>query len=238
MIARWVAAVLAVFALATAAHAAVPAWVREAIPAQLPPSAKDARAIVLLDATSLELQASGMMVTTSRRVTTIHTAAGREENSYAAVPVSKQYKARSLKAWTIDARDTEYEVKERDTIETSPYDGELYSDMRMKVMRMPAADVGSIVAYESVTEHTPYVAESTWAFQEDVPVLHAHLDMSIAPNWTYTARWRNHEPVAPAAGRLVWDLRDIPAVADEPRMPSTYTLAGRVGFHFLSGGAI
>ena len=222
---------------ARAATATVPIWVREAIPAQLPPSTKDARAAVLLDLTSLQVHSTGTIVTTTRRVVKILTAAGREENSYAAIPVSNQYKAKSLKAWTIDARGNEYEVKERDAVETSPYDGELYSDMRMKIVRMPAADVGSIVAYESVVEHTPFVAEATWRFQEDVPVLHARLELSLAPNVTYTARWRNHAPVEPPDEAFVWDLRDIPAVADEPRMPSASTLAGKVGFHFFSGAA-
>ena len=241
MIVRRALALFALFACSTASYAArrpeLPAWIRASIPAELPAVTKDAKAVVLLDETLMNVGAGGVIETTSRRVVKILTAAGREENGYAAVAFSNQNMLRSFRAWSIDAKGNEYEVKERDAVETSSFDFELYSDVRMKAMRFPAADVGSVVAYEFTRTDRPFILESGWMFQEAIPVLRARLELSLPAGWSYTARWRNHPEVAPLrTAPLVWELAELPGVAAEPRMPARYTLAGQVGLHFLPPG--
>lgn len=236
-----VLAVLALFAFTTAASAArrpeLPPWIRASIPASMPAVTKDARAVVLLDATFMDVLPSGEIQTTYRRVVKILTTAGREENGYASVHYNNQNVLKSFRAWSIDAAGNEYEVRDREAVETQPFDYELYSDVKAKLMRFPAADVGSVVAYEFTRIEKPFLLESSWYFQEDVPVLLARLELTLPAGWTHTARWRNHAEVKPLqAAPLVWEIRDLPGITREPRMPSRSTLTGQLGLHFLAPG--
>ncbi len=230
MIRRSLAAVIVVVALAPAAFGAreLPPWIRAAIPAELPP-AGDANAIVLLDETVLQIAPGREISTRHRRVVKVLTAAGREEG-YLAVAFDGETKIRSMNGWSIDPAGHEYALRERDAIETTVGDFELYTDTRMKLLKVPA-DIGSIVAFEYERNERPHLMQSTWHFQENVPVLLARYQV-VAPGWTCDTRWLNYKAVDPV-GPNTWEIRNVPAVLDEPRRPSTLTLAGRVGFNFL-----
>jgi hypothetical protein len=207
----------------------IPAWVRGAIPAELPP-AGEADAQVLLDHQVVQISLSGQIVLRHRRVVKILTAAGRSE-AYLYVPFDDDSKVLSLAGWSIDPQGREYALRDKEAMETSLADYELYTDAKVKVLQVPG-DIGSIVAFEYSRNERPYLLQSTWHFQENVPVLYARYEVQLPPNWSYDAKWMNYAAAEPI-DRGVWELRSIPAVIDEPRRPSTLTIAGRVGFNFL-----
>lgn len=233
---RFASVVLLVLLSAPAAFAGrndLPPWIRAAIPAELPP-AGEANAMVLLNETMLQVTGAGEITTRHRRVVKVLTSTGRDEG-YLAVSFDDDTKLRSLNGWSIDPAGHEYAMRERDAVETTVGDYELYTDARMKVLKVPA-DIGSIVAFEYTRNERPYLLQSTWYFQENVPVLRARYEMVLPAGWSYDAKWLNYasvEPVAPGT----WEIRSVPAVLDEPRRPSTLTLAGRVGFNFLGPNA-
>ncbi|HYO76071.1 MAG TPA: DUF3857 domain-containing protein, partial [Thermoanaerobaculia bacterium] len=230
---RAFALLLTALALSTTAYAKTPPWVRASIPATIP-ATKDAGAIVLLDDTSVTVGNDGRLNTRYRRVVKILTTAGRGEG-VARAWFDQNTKLKSMRAWSIDASGTEYEVKERDAIETTPTDFELYTDARMKVLSIPAANPGSIVAFEVETNDRPWLPQTVWHFQEEIPVLVARYELLLPQGWSYDARWLNHEPVAPNGS--VWTLTSIPELPDEPRRPSSSAISGRVGFNILAPGA-
>ncbi len=232
MRARVLACALA-FCASASAFAAVPPWVKAAIPAQLP-AAGDARSIVLLDDTSITVTDAGTIASRHRRVVKILTAAGRED-AYVGVWFDNDTKLRSLRGWSIDKSGEEYTVKERDAVEATGGDFELFTDTKMKVLRIPA-DIGSIVAYEYERNERPYLLESTWHFQEDIPVARARYQLTVPAGWTHNVRWLNHAPVA-TVGPSTWEVQSVPAIVDEPRRPATASLAGRAGFQFVAPGA-
>jgi hypothetical protein len=231
---RALALALFTVTLATAAFAKdLPPWIRSAIPAELPP-AGDANAMVLFDETFLQVTPAGEITTRHRRVVKVLTAAGREEGTLG-VPFDSDTKIRSMNGWSIDRAGIEYTLRERDAVETSLGDYELFTDARMKVLKVPA-DIGSIVAFEYEHNERPRMLQASWHFQENVPVLLARYQMALPPGWSYDARWLNHAAVEPVSP-LMWELRSVPAVLDEPRRPSTLTIAGRAGFNFLAPSA-
>jgi hypothetical protein len=213
----------------------VPPWVRAAIPAEIPAAEKDTTAIVLLDDTAVTIGPDGVLSTRYRRVVKILNNDGKGQG-VARAWIDHNTRLRGMRAWSIDSGGAEYEVRERDAIETTPTDFELYTDARMKVLSIPAANPGSIVAFEIESSETPTLMQSAWHFQEDVPVVLARYQLILPPGWTYDARWLNFAKVEPTSPGL-WELRSIPAIKDEPRRPSTLTLAGRIGFNFLSPSA-
>jgi hypothetical protein len=221
---------IVVFAAQAFAAKDLPPWIRAAVPAELP-AAGNANAFVLLDDTLLQVGGAGDITMRHRRVVKILTAAGRDE-AFLAVAFDDATKIKSMNAWSFDAKGNEYTLRERDAIETSAADFELYTDARMKMLRVPA-DIGSIVAFEYEQNERPYMLQSSWHFQENVPVLLARYQLMLPPGWSYDARWLNHPTVEPVAP-LTWEVRSVSALIDEPRRPSTLTLAGRVGFNFLA----
>ena len=61
-------------------------------------------------------------------------------------------KITSLRGWCIPAEGKDYEVKDKEAMEMSPpkIDGsELISDVKLKLLRIPASDPGNIVGYDT-----------------------------------------------------------------------------------------
>ena len=213
--------------VAGVAQAGVPDWVRAAASVKVP--ASKAKAVVLLDETILNVDGSGSITTRHRKATKILTSAGRDYG-YAAVPFDRDTKLLSFRAWSLAADGTPYEVRERDAIETSPYDGELYSDSRVKVLRIPAADAGSVVAFEYEQRERPYMLQDVWHFQSELPVVRATFALVHPPSWSYDVRWSRYPAVEPVAGggAVTWEVRDVPGIEEEAGMPATSVLAGRM----------
>ena len=211
----------------------VPDWVRAAIPAQLP-AAGEARSIVLLDETVVTVSSATDINTRHRRVVKILTGSGKED-AYVGVWFDNDTKLRSLRGWSIDPAGQEYEVKEKDAVEMTASEYELFTDTRTKVMRLPA-DAGSIVAYESERRERPYMLQSSWRFQEDIPVALARYQLVLPQGWSYDVRWLHHPAIEPVAPQT-WEVRAVAPIADEPRRPAVKSLAGTAGFNFLASGA-
>ena len=53
--------------------------------------------------------------------------------------------------------------------------------MRIKVLKIPAADVGNIVGYEVEQELRPYVLQHEWLFQRPVPTVEARYTLQLPP---------------------------------------------------------
>ena len=83
-----------------------------------------------------------------RRVYRILRPSGRDRGVFN-VSFDKETKVISMRAWSLPANGgTEFEVKEKDAVETQLTEGDLYSDTRHRILRIPAADPGATVAYE------------------------------------------------------------------------------------------
>ncbi len=142
-----------------------------------------------------------------------------------------------LKAWSIPADGNVYEVKDHDSAETQMAGGELYDDLKMKMLIIPAADPGSVIGYEYVQKGRPLIFQEEWDFQERIPVLQAQCTLQIPSGWKYDSNWVNHpevQPQAPASDQYVWNLTNIPPVPVEDYMPPWRAVAGRLDLKFFS----
>ena len=226
MIARTLA-VLLVASAATAASA--PDWVQRAAAEPVPAQPARTAAVVLSDTTTLSFAPSGDVTTQRRRVVKILTSAGRD-NAYGAAVFDNNTKLLALRGWSIAPSGEVTKLRERDALETTAASFEVFTDTRMKFLDLPS-EVGSVIAYEYETREKPYEAVSVWRFQERIPVLRARFEAKVPAGWQYTAKWMNYASVEPSAGPA-WELRNVPAIADEPRMPEDGVVAGRMGVHW------
>src|SRR5262249_34879452 len=134
-----------------------------------------------------------------------------------------------------------YEVKDKDAIEVVPdLDGsELISDVKYKVVQIPAADPGNIVGYEYEVEERPFFMQDRWGFQELDPVHESHYSLQLPSGWEFKASWLNHTDVKPTdAGNNLWQwsVSDVNAIRGEESMPPFSGIAGQMIVTFFPPG--
>jgi transglutaminase-like putative cysteine protease len=201
--------------------------------APVPAHDDETDAVVLYSETELTVLAPGKMKRLERRVYKILRSDGERYGTVFA-DFSPQTRVTSMHGWSIPAQGKDYEVKDRDVIETAITDvdgGELISDVRRKVLRIPASVPGSIIGYEIEREMQPYEMTDEWDVQDAVPVREAQYTVRLPPNWSYKVFWLNHGESAPteiAPGQWRWVASDLKPVKLERRMPPWQGIAARM----------
>jgi transglutaminase-like putative cysteine protease len=213
--------------------ATAPDWMRAQVTAAVPAHDDETDAVLLYSETALTVLAPGRMKRLERRVFKILRADG-EAYGTAFVDFSPQSRVTALRGWTIPVTGKDFETKERDIIETALTDidgGELVSDIRRKVLRIPAAVPGNIVGYEYEQEMLPYEMTDEWDFQETVPVREARYTVRMPAGWSHKIFWLNHAEVAPtevSPGQWAWTIANLAPVKIERLMPPWRGIAGRM----------
>ncbi len=230
-----VVAVIAVLVPATS-RADVPAWVRSASSSPIPKYSDETQAVLLYDETTIVVKDAGEVHAIHRRVYRILHPGGRDRGVFD-VSFGRDTKILNMKAWSLPAGGgKEYEVKEKDAVETQLTEGELYSDTRRRILRIPAAEPGATVAYEYEQRERPYILQGIWWFQYPDPVRQSRFVLQLPPGWRYKAVWIHHDSVAPQEdgnNQLHWDLADVSAVEQEPEMPPAQSIQGRMVVNYL-----
>jgi hypothetical protein len=225
--------VLAALHVPCAQAATAPDWMRAQTSVPLPAHDAETDAVVLYSDTELAVQGPGKMKRRERRVIKILRADG-EGYGVVRVDFSPQSRVTAMRGWSIPAQGKDFEVKERDTIETSITDvdgGELISDVRSKVLRIPAAVPGSIIGYEFEQDMLPYQMTDEWNFQVTVPVRESRYTVRMPPGWSHKVFWLNHGEVTPtelAPGQWRWTATDLKPMKLERQMPPWQGIAGRM----------
>lgn len=211
----------------------VPEWLRSLSRQPAKTYADDVNAVVLLDEQTTTVKDDGEMVEHGRFAVKILRPEGRD---FAIFPVSYDgdSKVTYLHGWSITSKGQEYETK--DTLEHSVSSYDVYSDLKIKAVRVPGADVGTVVGFEFERKKRPYIFQDSWDFQSDVPVEQSRYELHLAPGWRFKADWVNHEEMKPKEenGALIWQLGDVPRIEDEFHRPPSRALEGRMVITFLS----
>ncbi|MBS0396675.1 MAG: DUF3857 domain-containing protein, partial [Proteobacteria bacterium] len=238
------AALLACGCIAAVASRAAdaPAWMH-ALSALPPPAHDEKTPAVLMYAEDVwVVRPDGRIRSVTRRAYRILRREGEHYGLVTAVYGSDD-RVVDIRGWCIPASGKDYVVRERDTAETSlpgVANGELVSDVRAKLMRIPASVPGSLVGYEVEQEVPAYRFNAEWDPQDTIPVREARFTLELPPGWTYRTAWINHEPVIapdpPAGGprRWQWALDDLPAIRVEDFMPPWRGIAARMVVSVLS----
>ena len=229
--------------LGSTAVAGTPDWLRALAGQPLPKYPDNTNAVVLLDEQLTSVDHEGEVKTLYRRAYKILRPEGRKHATFG-VYFDQETRLTYLKAWSLSAQGTEYEVKEKDAVETSPFEEALYLDTRLKLLKIPAAEPGSIIGYEYEQRRRPFVLQDMWRFQDELPVRRSRFVLRLPDQWQYRAHFLNHAAVEPqrlGEHQWTWELQDVPAIEEEPSMPSWRGIAGRLAVtyfpaHSLSRG--
>jgi len=157
------------------------------------------------------------------------------------VNFNRSRKINSLHGWCIPAQGKDYEVKDKDAVDVSPSTegGELVSDVKFRLLRIPAPDPGNIIGYEYEVEEQPFWLQDTWYFQEADPVRESHYSLQLPPGWVFKASWLSHEEVKPdeRGGALQWAVSEVKGIRHEPEMPPWRGVAGQMIVSFFPSAA-
>jgi hypothetical protein len=177
-----------------------PQWMHALVNAPLPAHDEKTNAVLLYSETTVVVQSADKIKTLERRAYKILRPDGRE-NGTAVIPFnSPSEKVTGLHGWCIPAQGKDYEVKDKEALEISDpkIDGsELISDVKEKLIRIPAADPGNIVGYEYTIEEQPLVLQDMWYFQGESPLREARYSLQLPAGWEYKAAYLNHPEVSP-----------------------------------------
>jgi len=222
--------------------APLPEWVKTAAAQKLPVFPGTPKAAILLDETTYTVGTDGRAVEHVRRVVKILRPQGRDYG-YPFVPFDKDSKVLSMHVWSIDAAGHEYTLKDEDITEIGhPGEGgQLYDDEKAKVADPPGRDPGGVVAYEYERRERPYLAETNWQFQDELPRISQRFKLVLPAGFVYTTTWAHHAKVEGADlenHSYVWEMNDVPAIDLEhvPLSPGGGALAARMTVHYTGPG--
>ena len=220
----------------------VPDWVKAAAQQKLPEFHGNPKAVVLLEDTTYTVDPRGQAVEHVRRVVKILRPQGRDYG-YPAVWYDKDSKVLSLHVWSIDSAGHEYTVKDSEILDVGQpgEGGQLYYDARAKVADPPGRDPGGIIAYEYEKRERPYLAETNWQFQDELPRMQQSFTVALPPGYTYTTTWARHakvEGIDLENHSYRWEMKDVPAIDLDhvPMAPGEGALAARMTVHYTGPG--
>jgi hypothetical protein len=213
--------------------ASAPDWMRAQLTAPLPQHDDKADAVILYQETVLTVTSNGKIKRLNRQVAKILRPGG-QDRAKPRFYFDPKSPITSLHGWSIPPDGKEYEVKERDAINSADIDvegGELVSDFRMKLLPIPGAQVGTVIAYEVEKELNPEILADDWSVQSIIPIREERFTLILPDGWSYESNWLNHAAQAPSsvgANQWRWTLNDVAAVKIEPLMPPWQGIAGRM----------
>jgi hypothetical protein len=229
--------------LVSSARAAsdAPGWMHALVNAPLPAHDEKTDAVLLYSEKTVTVVSADKIKTTVREAYKILRPAGRDYG-IVAVSFNAHEKITGMRGWCIPAQGKDYEVKDKDAVEISlpKVEGsELVSDVKDKLLRIPASDPGNIIGYEYEEEEAqPYVLQDVWSFQEASPVREAHYSLQLPQGWEYKATWLNY-PEAKASqtgNQAQWVVSDVKGIRHEDYMPPWPGVAGQMIVSFFPPG--
>ncbi|MGH9546186.1 MAG: DUF3857 domain-containing transglutaminase family protein [Terriglobales bacterium] len=224
-----------------AAGGDAPQWMHALVSAPLPAHDEKTDAVLLYSEKTVTVLSADKIKKTVRIAYKILRPGGRDYG-VVAVPFNLHQKITSLHGWCIPAQGKDYEVKDKDAVEVSlpKVEGsELISDVKAKVLHIPAADPGNVIGYEYEIDEQPMVLQDIWSFQREIPVRESHYSLQVPSGWEYKASWLNYPEAKPGAGgsnQWQWAVSDVKAIRKEDDMPPLEGVAGQVIVSFFPPG--
>jgi hypothetical protein len=217
-----------------------PGWMHALVGAPVPEHDEKTDAVLLYSEDTLTVKPDGKMKQLTRRAYKILRVGGKEYG-FAWADYDAETKISSMRGWCIPAQGKDYEVKDKDATETAlrgVSNGELFTDLRTKLIQIPAADPGNIVGYEVEQEVRPFVYQYMWMFQEEIPVRETRFTLQLPPGWEYKATWLNYKEIKETGGgnQWLWVVSDVKAIKPEDAMPPWRAVAGQLLITLLPPG--
>jgi hypothetical protein len=237
----WVITCILTFVPHLAASGDAPSWMHGLVSAPLPAHDDKTDAVLLYSETNVNVVSADKIKTVVRKAYKILRPGGRDYGTVF-VFLNSNRRVSNLHGWSIPAQGKDYEVKDKDGAEVAlpKVEGsELISDVKVKVLQIPASDPGNIVGYEYQVEEHPLVLQKSWDFQEENPAREVHYSLQLPSGWEFKSSWLNYPEVKPTqagSNQWQWALSDLKGVRKEDDMPPLAGLLGQMIVSFYPQG--
>jgi hypothetical protein len=234
----WVAMALVPQAAATGD---APQWMHALVGAPLPSYDEKTDAVLLYSETNVTVVSVDKIKMHVREVYKILRPDGREHGSVF-VYFNPHRKITSLHGWCIPAQGKDFEVKDKDAVDVSLPNirgSELISDVKARILHIPAPDPGNLIGYEYEVEAQPFFLQDLWYFQEIDPVRESHYSLQLPPSWEFKVSWLNHleiKSTESGSNQWQWTVSNVPGIRREPEMPPMAGVMGQMIVSFLPPG--
>jgi hypothetical protein len=224
-----------------AAAGDAPQWMHSVVSAPLPVHDEKTDAVLLYSEINVNVVSADKIKTQVRKVYKILRPSERDYG-IVAVSFNSHKKITGLRGWCIPAQGKDYEIKDKEAIEIAlpRIEGsELISDVRDKLLQIPASDPGNIVGYEYETEEQPMVLQEVWEFQREIPVREVHYSLQLPAGWEHRSSWINYpeaKPTQSGGNQWQWVVSDVRAIRKEADMPPIEGIAGQMILSFFPPG--
>jgi hypothetical protein len=214
---------------------AAPGWLRQAATIQPPAYDKTVNAVVLQNEETVTLDSSGKLVTTDNYAVKILTREGKEEAVAVAFYLVNFGKVRDMQAWIIRPDGTSKTYGKKEIVDHISDPDDVYNEGRVKIINaIGDVDTGYVFGYSVTTEDSPLFYQDRWNFQRDLPTLMSRYTLNLPAGWKATSVTFNYPEVKPrvAGSSYTWEVRDLPAIKDEPLSPSFINIAPRMALSY------
>src|SRR6516165_2148239 len=158
-----------------------PAWMHAAARGQLPKVDDRTDAVTIYSEDITIVHSEGKVKTIERRAYKILRPGGKGVGVAQAI-IDSNSKINGMRAWCIPAQGKDYEVKDTEAVEVSlggTESMELATDVKLRLLKIPAAEPGNVVGYEIAEEKRPYILQDWWDFQTHIPVQQARYSLQL-----------------------------------------------------------
>ena len=219
-----------------------PPWMHALVNAPLPAHDEKTDAVRMYVEKNVTVISATRIKVVYREAYKILRPGGRDEGNVA-VYFNSHRRVTSLHGWCIPAQGKDFEVKDKDAIEMAPphiENSELVTDVRAKVLHIPAPDPGNIVGYEYEAEEQPLVLQDSWHFQEENPTRESHYSLQLPPGWEFKAAFLNYPEVraVQSGTQASWVVSDVQGIRAEDDMPPWQGVAGQMIVSFFPAGGV
>src|ERR1051325_1519422 len=212
-----------------------PSWLQQAVSLKVPTYDKQVSAVVLVDDSTVSIDADG-------RVNEVYNFAVRillkEGRDYAAGHVSyvpDTSKVKDLRAWVIRPNGEIKRYGKNETLDIADAPNDVYDEYRVKaIAAKDDAEVGSVFGYTYTKEDRSVFSQANWFFQNEIPVVSSRYTLILPARWRAEAITFNHANVEPRVNgsTYTWELSNLPPIPEEPLSPSIRNLAARLAVSY------
>jgi hypothetical protein len=189
-----------------------PSWVKEVATREVPVYSGKIPAVVLLNERKVKVDADGMVTTVTRYAVKILNHEGKDEAEVIEYYEKGGRQVKDLRAWLV-ASNGFVQTFEKETVEDlGAYNEDLYNDIRLRRIRVPNPEVGSVFVYQSEVAQKATEAQDRYVFQDNLPVIESRYSLTVPDGWHARGRVLNADPVEPSidGNTFTWSLKKLP----------------------------
>jgi hypothetical protein len=192
-------------------------------------------AVIVGQWTDFTVDATGKFVMTERRALRVLNRRSAEPYLDAVGFENNDTKVTSIQTWTIAPSGRVTQSAKKDLITASDFASfEVFSDDRVKMIKIPGAEDGSLVGLEVVTQGRLPISGRRFRMEEEIPVRVNELHVSVPSG---SLRWFVNHPdrvgvVSQSSNGAAFRTENRPAIPDESDAPPFSSLAAEVFINY------